>query len=506
MNIKMMKLSKSIITILCLLIILLVSSVQIFAQAKTAKKPVNSTANDDIKISIRTTMEGQGFESTQYIKGARERNEMNIGMGMASITQCDLQRTIQINDKARTYMVQSMSSPPTANEPAANTSRPSAATPQNKRGGIVTYTNNITDTGERKEMFGFTARHLKTSMTSESSPDACNQEKMRMETDGWYIDLNYGLDCQNQAAMAQSHSYGGNQCRDDYRFKNTGSGKLGFALDVTTTIYGADGRKTIMKREVVELTRTPLDTALFDIPVGYTEVKDYQQLMGIPTRSSRDNDSIPATNNKAMNNRVVPEIASQPETKRAPLGAKKAGVIRVGVVLPETQMGQGFAGTDVAEPVRNTLMQYLNGTTVEIVALNARVESQIALEARQKECDYVLETSITQKQSSGGLGGFMKKISPVAQVLPSAVGATSTTAGAVTSAVTTTVIYSTSDVSGNFKAKDEVTVTFKLLVPGNDSAVLANTLKAKAKTDGEDVLSPVLKQTATAVLQTVAKA
>jgi hypothetical protein len=302
------------------MLILPVGSIQIFAQARTAKKPVNSASDDDIKIRIRTTMEGQGFESTQYVKGARERNEMNIGMGIANITQCDLQRTIQINDKAKTYMVQSMNDN-SATEPATSGSRPNTTTPQSRRGGVVNYTNNIIDTGERKEMFGFTARHLKTSMTSESSPDACNQDKMRMETDGWYIDLNYGLDCQNQAAMAQSRSYGGNQCRDEYRFKNTGSGKLGFPLDVTTTIYGADGRKTIMKREVVELSRTPLETALFDIPAGYTEVKDYQQLMGIPsTRSSHDADSAPATNDKAMNNRasVTPENNNKPTERKAP--------------------------------------------------------------------------------------------------------------------------------------------------------------------------------------------
>lgn len=304
-KIAMMKISKSVITFLCLTLLLPATSLPAFGQARTGKKPANAASNDDITIRVRTTMEGQsqGFESTQYVKGSRERNEMNIGMGMASITQCDLQRTIQINDKARTYMVQAMNDN-SVNEPAANPNRGSAPAPQSRRGGIVSYVNTITDTGERKEMFGFTARHLKTSMTSESSPDACNQEKMRMESDGWYIDLNYSLDCQNQAAMAQSHSDGGGQCRDQYRFKNVGSGKLGFALDVTTTIYGADGRKTVMKREVIELSRSPLDSALFEAPAGYTEVKDYQQLMGIPShgRSSRDGEApAPAGNDKAAN-------------------------------------------------------------------------------------------------------------------------------------------------------------------------------------------------------------
>ena len=54
---------------------------------------------------------------------------------------------------------------------------------------------NTIDTGERKEMFGFTARHLKRTMTSQTSPDACSQNQMRIDTDGWYINLEYGLNC-----------------------------------------------------------------------------------------------------------------------------------------------------------------------------------------------------------------------------------------------------------------------------------------------------------------------
>ena len=50
----------------------------------------------------------------------------------------------------------------------------SAPAPQNQpqRGGVVNITNTITDTGERKEMFGFTARRIKTSLEKKASPDA----------------------------------------------------------------------------------------------------------------------------------------------------------------------------------------------------------------------------------------------------------------------------------------------------------------------------------------------
>jgi hypothetical protein len=495
-----MKKSKTIIAVISLLLLLQISSVQVLAQTRGAKKPANTTTDNDIKIRVRTVMEGQSYESTQYIKGARERNEMSIGQGFVSLTQCDLQRTVQINDQAKTYMIQSMNDGGATPGAQTDGSKPQPpAQPQQKRGGIVTMVNTITDTGERKEMFGFTARHIKTSMASESTPEACNQDKTRMETDGWYIDLNYGLDCQTRAAQAQSRAYGRTQCQDEYRYKNIGSGKLGFPLDSITTMFNADGARTVIRREVIELSRATLEASLFDIPAGYTEAKDYQQLMGVQTNQRTA--ATDSANNMTINNRQTstPSNANQAPATKAPLGPKKANVIRIGVALPKTQMGQGFAGAEVAEPVRNTVMQYLNGPAVEIVALEARIASQVEMEAKEKECDFVLQTSVTQKQGGGGIGGFMRKASPVANLIPM-VGATGSAAGAVASSVATTVIYTTADLSGNFKAKDEVTFEYKLMAVSNNATVLSETLKAKARSDREDLLSPIIEQMAAAVL------
>src|SRR5712692_8069616 len=85
-----------------------------FAQRKPdADKPISG----DFKVTIKTTVAGQDMQSTTMIKGLRERSEtsMNVpgmpagmNMGMVSITQCDLKRTIQINDRARKYMISPM--------------------------------------------------------------------------------------------------------------------------------------------------------------------------------------------------------------------------------------------------------------------------------------------------------------------------------------------------------------------------------------------------------------
>src|SRR5207244_5516130 len=154
-----------------------------------------------------------------------------------------------------------------------------------RRGGLVTMTVNTIDTGERKEMFGFTARHLKRTMMSQSSPDACQQQHMKIETDGWYINLEYGLSCPTQRPP-QRPGMASTGCRDRYQYKHNGPSNLGYPLVETTTVYGADGSATFtMTKEVIELYRQTLDAALFDVPAGYTRANNQQEMNGTPSLS-----------------------------------------------------------------------------------------------------------------------------------------------------------------------------------------------------------------------------
>ena len=187
------------------------------------------------------------------LKGSRERSEMKFGQGMEiiNVTQCDLKRTIQISNAAKKYVITPMDTgdtPATTAAPASTMSEPS------RTGGVVTYTTTSVDTGERKEMFGFQARHIKKTLVIDSSPDACNPTKMRMETDGWYIDFAFGLNCETgRQQMGPPSPRGG--CRDRVRFNQQGAGKTGYALVETTTSYGPDGRVSFTStREVVDLS------------------------------------------------------------------------------------------------------------------------------------------------------------------------------------------------------------------------------------------------------------
>ncbi|HEX6729149.1 MAG TPA: hypothetical protein VF074_04020, partial [Pyrinomonadaceae bacterium] len=202
--------------------------------------PNKTKTTPDVKIRQRMGSANQaGIETILYIKGQRMRNEMAGNIGLTTILQCDLKRSLTINEKTKTYLITPTDG--TAASMGADgggsgaTSVPSQQPPNQPRGGVVNITNTITDTGERKEMFGFTARHIKTSMVKTVSPDACDKEQ-KVETDGWYIDFEYAFVCPGETQKYQPSPVRPQPgCKDEIRTKTIGTAKLGFPLLVTTT-------------------------------------------------------------------------------------------------------------------------------------------------------------------------------------------------------------------------------------------------------------------------------
>src|SRR5205823_3883966 len=73
-------------------------------------------------------------------------------------------------------------------------------------------------------------------------------------------------------------------CRDRYQYQHNGPSNPGYPLVETTTVFGADGSATFsMTKEVIELSRQPLEAALFDVPAGYTLANSQQEMIGAPS-------------------------------------------------------------------------------------------------------------------------------------------------------------------------------------------------------------------------------
>src|SRR5579884_3109136 len=359
----------------------------------------------DLKVKTRTTMMGHTTESTVYIKGARERREMSFGGrgGMATITQCDQKRFISIMGDRCT--ISSMGG--SGNETTCP-AMPSMGmgmekeepTAPPRKGGVITITRTSTDTGERQEMFGYKARHIRTSMTVESSPDACNQSHMKMETDGWYADLSTAFSCGDEGVRAMACGGMGRpsqpSCRDRVVMKGSGGGAApGFPLKQTMTMTSEHGTFTT-STEVVELTSATLDPPLFDAPQGCKSM-DMASLMGA-TPAGEPAPAV-AKETPPAAQPATPTVAPPPPSTVPP---KTAGVVRVGVVKLKDMSGQYLP----TENLRINLMSEIGLRHMEAVPLETEApEKDVEAEARAKQCDYILYTVPTQvkEPGSGGL-------------------------------------------------------------------------------------------------------
>ena len=265
----------------------------------------------------------------------------------------------------------------------------------------------------------------------------------------------------------------GGGCQDTIRFKRLGSGKMGYPLSVTTTFYDADGSPASSSTtEVVELSRTPLDAALFDIPAGYTETKDMQELYGMSASG--------AMSAAMSNNRRQQQQAADDDGNTAANAASNANAANAGMTKRPGTIRVGVAGinnktprTVSVESLREQLVASINGSNVDAVPLNASAPADIEAEAARKSCDFILYTDIMSLKQSAArkLGGLLGRATGV-------------------------------DTSG--VDKSEAQLQYRLLAAGSASAVLQSSATAKEEGDDQSV-GAALRQESQKVLAEVKK-
>lgn len=352
------------------------------------------------KLKQTTSIMGMNTSSTIYVKGMRKRTEAGGMMGMpappVTIEQCDLQRTIKINDKKKLYFIEPFAkdNEEIIEEDGKPVTKPKTTAPAvpTKKGGTIYLYYNITDTGERKKMYGFTARHVWTTNKMKPSADACNmKDSIIIKTDGWYIDLpqfNCPVNYKNYRNPAQPPTMEKPDCMDKFVTRRSGKGKLGFPLVETTTIIMGDGKKKTSEfttnLETLELTTMKLDSMLFEIPPGYTQTmkeEDLQEKMSM----------------KDMMEQYGGITASEAENEGEPV-IKQTGTIRIGV-FPM----QGDEQVQLQE-LQQHLASSLTGNKVEGVPVADEEE------AKKLNCDYTLATEFVRIKQGSKVGGLLKAV------------------------------------------------------------------------------------------------
>jgi hypothetical protein len=258
---------------------ILLPSVCLLASAVCSAQP----APNDLKITTRYVTGSQESTTSAYYSGEKSRSEMQFSSGdvlghhraVIRLPGADKVQSYDLDLDAHEYI-----SFQTDLRGGALGAKPIAMKPSGKTFVINTDT---VDTGERKEMFGHTARHLITRETRIGGPENCYGGNRSSQMDGWYIDFDiFPAHPPKQEGFVVAHfavGSNGDRCYDKIEVHRTGP-RTGFPLKLKTTltsdtVLADNSPKTyasVTEMEVVELVEAPLDPALFQVPSGFKKV------------------------------------------------------------------------------------------------------------------------------------------------------------------------------------------------------------------------------------------
>jgi hypothetical protein len=238
----------------------------------------------DLTIKTRETVDlpqSTVGTNTLYFKGAWQRRELHLQFPSAlpaqrtvrhaRITRCDERRTLELNHEARLYGWSPLDfigrDVYWARSRWRERPEPSAA------GAAVKITINTVDTGERRQVGSYSARHVITTITTDPSPGANTRPSESVE-DGWHVDLpSAGCrdagDGHSFATLATGYVVrpGGAPDRTNVEFR--GAGRRGFAIEETTRRRGEHEPPITTRVQLIEFSEAVLDKSLFDVPAGY---------------------------------------------------------------------------------------------------------------------------------------------------------------------------------------------------------------------------------------------
>jgi hypothetical protein len=237
-------------------------------------------------------------ETTEYVAHDRRRREFRNTFGerssptapetythgprMAMVERCDAGQRFELNLDAREYTTGPGMNPGMFASPRRFASREvPVASPAS--GPTVSIEITTTDTGERKQVFGRTARHVITVRKQTSSGPGAG-ESAEATLDGWYIDLDQATGCDAWGTSRIGLGYEYLQVaglpappRPQIVFKEIGTPEKGFPIEIRLSTIGSSMGS--LERKVTELTSMPLDAALFEVPRGFYHANRWDRVL-----------------------------------------------------------------------------------------------------------------------------------------------------------------------------------------------------------------------------------
>ncbi len=336
----------------------------------------------DTKIVNRLTVAGSTLDSTLLVKGNKARSETRLPDGkMVRVEECGGSRILHLNDKNRAYFYEQTGEGLQSRATASG-------------GGYVTVVSKTTATGERKQILGRDARHLKTEIHTEPGSAACG-ENTTLVADGWYVELDAVPQCLTrdlEKILRDRLQTAG--CDARLHFQLSGNALSGYPVLLDLTIretssseknLSPEGSTVHIHQETAEISSVALSDDLFLPPEGYREVNSIQELLAIDS----------AENHSHAGSDGNPSNGTQPdrEPQAAPTAKPKAaGAVRIGVAYPQLDVGNAKI---LPETIRQQIVAQLQARGLESAPLESQIKPDALKECQPKECDYILFPKIS---------------------------------------------------------------------------------------------------------------
>ena len=149
------------------------------------------------------------------------------------------------------------------------------------------------------------------------------------------------------------------------------------------------------------------------------------------------------------------------------------------------------------DAVRESFVSFLTGPTLAATPLKARLESQAREEAKQAGCPFILLTTlkVAAKRSGGGMLGQIAAGAARQGAWEAGVRSGSAVGRIAGSAAYGGLSQAAYNYAATIRNKDEITLGWRL--EAADGTVLVEKREKKnAKSDGEDLLTPLVQQAA----------
>ena len=169
----------------------------------------------------------------------------------------------------------------------------------------------------------------------------------------------------------------------------------------------------------------------------------------------------------------------------------------------KTETVVGNAETAVTA-VRETFTSFLTGPSLGVRPLEARLASQAREEAKLASCRYVLLTTIKHQRKKDN--GLLRRATGGAIEAGAwqAVGSARSAEARIAAGAAASAVAATRDLSASFRTKDELELTYRL-ESADGTVLVEKTEKRTAKSDGEDVLTPLVERASEAIAAIVVK-